>query len=88
MNLSFSGTLLRFVNFQKNISIDAENANDALSKLTATYPQTRQVIYDGDGKVRQVHQLFLNGKQLRPDDMNATLKPTDQLDILTAIAGG
>jgi sulfur-carrier protein len=88
MNMSFSGTLLRFVNFQKNITIEAATANDALSKLAATYPQTRQVIYDGDGKVRQVHQLFLNGKQLRPDEMNSQLNPTDQLDILTAIAGG
>jgi sulfur-carrier protein len=88
MNLSFSGTLLRFVNFQKNITIDAATANDALSMLSITYPKARQVIYDGDGKVRQVHQLFLNGKQLRAEDMNNTLKPSDQLDILTAIAGG
>ncbi|MFZ5593904.1 MAG: MoaD/ThiS family protein [Pseudomonadota bacterium] len=88
MNISFSGTLLRFVNFQKNISIDAQTARDALDKLVSLYPQTRHVIYDAEGKVRQVHQIFLNGKQLRADDLNNPVRADDQLDILTAIAGG
>ena len=88
MNLSFSGTLLRFVNFQKNIAINAPTAKDALSELVTLYPQARQVIYDADGKVRQVHQLFLNGKQLRHEELNTPVRNDDQLDILTAIAGG
>ncbi len=88
MNMSFSGTLLRFVNFQKNISIEAPTASDALSKLVSQFPQARQVIYDAEGKVRQVHQIFLNGKQLRPEELNTPVHNNDQLDILTAIAGG
>lgn len=88
MNMSFSGTLLRFVNFQKNITIDAQTAKDALDKLVSLYPQARQVIYDADGKVRQVHQIFLNGKQLRTDEFDNPVRTDDQLDILTAIAGG
>lgn len=88
MNMSFSGTLLRFVNFQKNISIEAPTPSDAISKLVAQFPQARQVIYDADGKVRQVHQIFLNGKQLRAEELNTPVRTNDQLDILTAIAGG
>ena len=88
MNISFSGTLLRFVNFQKNVAVDAPTANEALSKLVATYPQARNVIYGADGKVRRVHQIFLNGKQLAPEDLDATVQANDRLDILTAIAGG
>lgn len=88
MNMSFSGTLLRFVNFQKNISFEASTASDALSKLVMQFPQARQVLYDADGKVRQVHQIFLNGKQLRPEELNSPIHNNDQLDILTAIAGG
>ena len=88
MNMSFSGTLLRFVNFQKNISIEAPTPSDALSKLVAQFPQARQVIYDADGQVRQVHQIFLNGKQLRSEELNTPVRTNDQLDILTAIAGG
>lgn len=88
MNMSFSGTLLRFVNFQKNIFVDAQTAKDALDKLVSLHPQARQVIYDADGKVRQVHQMFLNGKQLRNDELDNPVHADDQLDILTAIAGG
>ena len=88
MNISFSGTLLRFVNFQKNVVVDASTAKDALDLLVSRYPQARHVIYDADGNVRQIHQIFLNGKQLRVEELNKSVQSGDQLDILTAIAGG
>lgn len=88
MNVSFSGTLLRFVNFQKSVVVDAHSVADALSKLVVLYPQTRQIIYDANGNVRQVHQIFLNGKQLQAEDFSQCVSASDQMDVLTAIAGG
>lgn len=88
MELSFSGTLIRFIDFQKKISLDANTVNEALGKVASKYPKVRPVLYDGDGRVRQVHQIFVNGKQLVPSDFDTALNPNDQLDVLTAIAGG
>ena len=88
MNVTFSGTLLRFINFQKNISLDANTVNEALSQVVSQHPKARPVLYDGDGKVRQVHQIFVNGTQYHVSDFDQTLNPSDQMDVLTAIAGG
>ncbi len=88
MNISFSGTLLRFVNFQKTLTLDVPTVGEALSAVAAKFPQSKSVIYDGEGKVRQVHQVFLNGKQLTPGELGTAVASSDQVDLLTAIAGG
>lgn len=88
MDLSFSGTLLRFIDFQKKISLEASTVSEALSKVANKYPKARPVLYDGDGRIRQVHQIFLNGKQLGPSELDTAVNPNDQLAVLTAIAGG
>jgi molybdopterin synthase sulfur carrier subunit len=88
MNVSFSGTLLRFVDFQKTVSVEAESVEQALRSVTHLYPNSASVLYDSEGKLRQVHQIFLNGKQIRPDQVRQAVSPNDRLDILTAIAGG
>jgi sulfur-carrier protein len=88
MNVSFSGTLLRFVNFQKNVNLEAHSVNEALSALIDRFPQVKAVLYDAEGKVRQVHQIFVNGQQFGPEEFGKPLTSTDRLDVLTAIAGG
>ncbi len=88
MNISFSGTLLRFVDFQKSIDLEARSVAEALAAVVDRFPRAKPVIYDGDGKVRQVHQIFVNGKQVRADELNQSLAASDRVDLLTAIAGG
>jgi sulfur-carrier protein len=80
--------LLRFVNFQKSLQIDAVSIEDALQKLAERYPQAASVLFDDDGQVRKVHQLFLNGQHVDSSDIQQPVNASDRLDVLTAIAGG
>jgi len=88
MNISFSGTLLRFVNFQKTVQLDAATVGEALGAIAARFPQAKAVIYDGDGRVRHIHQIFLNGEQLAPTELDRRVDASDRMELLTAIAGG
>lgn len=88
MNINFSGTLLRFVNFQKTLTLEANTVSEALAAVAGRFPQASAVIFDGEGKVRQVHQIFVNGKQLPANKLDQTLASSDRVDLLTAIAGG
>lgn len=88
MLVTFSGTLLRFVNFQKQVSIDANTVSEALAGIASKFPQAKSVIYDGDLNIRRVHQIFVNGKHVGPDEIDTPLAPSDRMDLLTAIAGG
>lgn len=88
MIINFSGALLRFVNFQKSMKLDAGTVGEALATVAGKFPQAQAVIYDADGQVRKVHQVFVNGQQLGAGDMGRALAASDRVDLMTAIAGG
>ena len=92
MKVIFSGTLLRFVNYAKEVELEANNLYECIGQLGQQFPSLKPVLLNGDGRVRDTHQLFLNGEQL---DRSATraaselqFQGSDTLLILTAIAGG
>ena len=60
----------------------------ALATVAGRFPQAKAVIYDTDGQVRKVHQLFLNGQQLGASDLDRSVAANDRVDLMTAIAGG
>jgi len=88
MNLTFSGTLLRFVDYNKNVSFEACTVRDALAQVSEQYPKIRPVIYDGDGAIRAVHRISLNGELITEEEFDTELNDDDHVEILTAIAGG
>ncbi|UJB43040.1 MoaD/ThiS family protein [Streptomyces sp. A1-5] len=88
MTLHFSGILLRLVNYQRTLPIEADSLGDALERLEERHPQVRKVLRDGSGQIRRTHQVFLNGEQLTDPALDTPLKETDRVEFLTAIAGG
>ena len=88
MTVTLSGILLRFADFQKEISYDCSTVDAALAALVKDHPRLKGVLLDGKGNMRQVHRLFLNGEQLLSTDMQHELGADDKIEIITAIAGG
>jgi hypothetical protein len=91
----FSGTMLRFVDFAREVDIPEPNLERALAALLAQRPGLRPVLLDGAGNVRRSHQMFLNGESMHPryysDGLARAALPTEPADsvyFLTAIAGG
>ena len=88
MRFRFSGVLLRFVNYRKEIELEAETLGIALQELAQECPPLSSVMYDSQGKVRSAHRLFLGGELIRDPDPALGLKKTDCIEVMTAIAGG
>ena len=88
MKFVFSGTLLRFVDYQKEISVEASTVRNAVEGLVVSQPNLKNMLLDGEGKVRAAHRLFLNAEQLFAEDMDRPVSPSDCVEIVTAIAGG
>jgi sulfur-carrier protein len=83
-----SGNLLRFSSFGREVSIDAPTLSDGLFRLCEQCPSLKPVLLDGDGKFRQIHRLFVNGDQVMVDELGAPRGAGDEVQIVTAIAGG
>ena len=93
MKVVLSGALLRFTDYSKEVDVAAPNFAGCIEELTARFPGLKAVLLDGDGSVRQTHQLFLNGEQLTREERSLGPTPlplaeSDTLFILTAVAGG
>ncbi len=86
MKIQLSGNLLRFSGFQHRFELTATTVNEGIERLIALCPDLKNVLLDGDGQLRQVHLVALNGAKI--DDINEAVNDDDELLIATAIAGG
>jgi len=88
MIVRVSGTLLRFTDYQRAISVDAPTVEAALVELAGEYEQLRQVLFDREGRVRATQKVFLNGEALEPDELASPAGDADCVELLLAISGG
>lgn len=88
MKVILSGTLLRFVGYEREIEVEAQTVEEAIGALEARHAALRKVLRDGNGSVRTSHQLFVNGEQIGRDGLSRVVARGDVLEVLTAIAGG
>ena len=88
MKFRFSGALLRYVNYRKEIELDAPTLGSAFEKLALECPLLASVMYDGRGNVQSAHRLFLGEEMIRDFDPQLALKNTDCIEVVTTSAGG
>lgn len=88
MNIVLSGNLRRYTDFEGEVEVNANSTQEALNALVQRHPDLAPVLFEGNGQVRSVHRLYLNGDVLEADEMDRSLDADDELGILTAIAGG
>ncbi len=88
MNFHFSGALLRFIDFNKTVTVEAETVRDGIVEVATRFPQAKAVLLDPEGEVRPVHQIFLNGQQLAMQQLSTRVVPSDTVDVVTPVAGG
>jgi molybdopterin synthase sulfur carrier subunit len=88
MRFRFSGTLMRFVEFEREQELAATTIAGALDALVVKHPQLRTVLFSSSGTLRMTHRLFLNGEQIMNDELQRDVGDQDVVEILTSIAGG
>jgi hypothetical protein len=95
MKFMFSGTMLRFVEYAREIEVPEPNLEQALQTLLTRVPALASVLVDGQKNIRRTHQMFLNGESIDSryyGDAEARttlpMQPGDSVYFLTAIAGG
>ena len=75
MKIRVSGTLLRFVDYEEDIDIEAATAGAALDALVARYPDLRSALHDAQGNVRAAHALFVNGESVGRHGLDRVARP-------------
>ena len=88
MTLHFSGLLLRFVGYERRISVSAPTLGEALGHVEQRYPELRGILRLPDGGLRSTNRIFVNGEMAPDASLDTRLDDHDDVEFLVAIAGG
>ena len=74
---------------QKTVAVPGATVDDALSALTAAYPDLKRHLFNEEGKLRNFVNVYLGEEDVRYLRQGATtIRETDTLSIVPSIAGG
>jgi adenylyltransferase/sulfurtransferase len=75
---------------QDAVEVAGTTVEEALSALTAKYPDFQKHLYTGEGKLRSFVNLYLNDEDVRylPEGDKTAVQENDTLSIIPSIAGG
>ena len=74
---------------QKAVTVSGATVDDALSSLTAAYPDLRRHLFNDQGNLRNFVNVYLGAEDVRYLRQGATvIHENDTLSIVPSIAGG
>jgi sulfur-carrier protein len=88
MKIILSGALLRFADYHRVVELDATTFADAITQLHTRFPRLRPVLLDHDGRMSSLHRIALNGRLGATPHSATPLAEDDEIEFVTAIAGG
>ena len=88
MKFQFSGNLLRYVDFHREVEVDGATLVEGVKHLVQAYPDFSKIMLDANGDIRLIHRFFLNGELLEGRNFDCQVQPNDEVTVLTPIAGG
>ena len=90
MKIHIPTPLRAYTGGQPSVSVPGATVGDALQQLTSAYPDLRQQLYTGEGKLRSFVNIYLNDDDIRylPQRESTPTAESDELTIIPSIAGG
>lgn len=90
MKIEIPTPLRVYAGNQSAVTVDAKTVSDAVSALTAQYPDFEKHLYTPEGQLRSFVNLYLNDEDVRylPEREQTAVEPSDTLSIIPSIAGG
>jgi molybdopterin synthase sulfur carrier subunit len=74
---------------QRAVPVEGATVGEALTSLTTRYPALKPHLYTDSGELRNFVNLFVNGENVRRLQGEQTpVKPSDEIQIVPAVAGG
>jgi molybdopterin converting factor small subunit len=90
MNIHIPTPLRAYTGGQQTVNVPGATVGEALEQLTGAYPDLRNNLYTGEGKLRSFVNIYLNDDDVRylPEKEATPTSESDELTIIPSIAGG
>jgi MoaD family protein len=89
VNVRVPGPLRRLTAGSSQVEVEGGTVAAALEDLEVRYPGFRERLYDGDGKLRQFINIYVNDADIRfGGGLDTQIGTGDEISIIPAVAGG
>ncbi len=87
--IEIPSALKQYVNNQDEVEVDGISVEEVLNSLCTQFTELKPNLFDGDGKVRNFINVYLNDDDIRyADGMKSVVKDGDSIQIVPSISGG
>src|SRR3954462_5855993 len=81
--------LRQYTEGNPEVEVDGQTAGETLGNLAEEYPDLRQHLYTGDGRLRSFVNVYKGDEDIRYlDGPETEVSEGDELSIIPSIAGG
>src|ERR1700722_17783169 len=90
MNIHIPTPLRAYTDCKETIAVPGATISAVFTQLTVTYPEIKQHLFTGEGKLRSFVNVYLNDDDIRylPSKEDSPVSENDELTIIPSIAGG
>ncbi|GAH23804.1 unnamed protein product [marine sediment metagenome] len=75
-------------NDQAVVEVNGSTVGQCLEQLVAQFPKVRNWLFEKDGKVNRLVDIYVNGESAYPEELAKPVKDGDELHTVVIIAGG
>ena len=80
--------LRHFTNSQEIVEVSGNTVEQCLGDLIRQFPSIETMLFDGNGKLLDYVDIYVNGESAYPEELTRSVKDGDELHIVLIIGGG
>jgi len=81
-------SLAKLADGQAVVEVNGGTVGQCLEQLVARFPKLKKKLFEKNGALSRILEIYLNGESIYPDDLAMSVKDGDELDTLLRISGG
>ncbi|MBC8418390.1 MAG: MoaD/ThiS family protein [Proteobacteria bacterium] len=70
------------------VEVEGDTVGKCLDRLIRQFPAMKEVLFDRNGKLLNVIEIYINMKSAFPDELAKPLKDGDEIHLTVMLAGG
>jgi len=80
--------LSQHTNDQDVVEVNGSTVGQCLEQLVARFPELRQWLFEKNGKLNRLVEIYVNMESSYPEELAKPVKDGDELHIIVIISGG
>jgi molybdopterin synthase sulfur carrier subunit len=81
-------SLAKLADGQAVVEVSGNSVGQCLEQLARRFPGLKKRLFEKDGSLSRILEIYVNGESTYPDDLATPVKDGDEIDSLVRISGG